>query len=189
MDFILVILVVAAVFGLCFLVDKGFTKIFRNTQQHSSGLSVRLSKKYGSIGLILFVLGLSAIFVGLSDGWVLIAGGVILMLTGAALVTYYMTFGIFYDEEGFVLTTFGKRSKTYVYKDIRSQQLYLTAGNVVIELHMADGRAVQLQSAMTGAYPFLDTAFAAWLKQTGKKKEDCDFYDPDNSCWFPSAEG
>ena len=27
-----------------------------------------------------------------------------------------------------------------------------------------------------------------WLAQTGKRKEDCDFYDPDNSCWFPPAE-
>ena len=27
----------------------------------------------------------------------------------------------------------------------------------------------------------------AWLAQTGKKKEDCPYYDPDNSCWFPRA--
>lgn len=189
MEFISILLVAALVFGVCFLIDKGFHKVFRNTQQHTSGLSVRLSKRYGSIGLIIFVVGIAAIFTGLSDGWVLIAGGAILTLTGAALVIYYMTFGIFYDADSFVLTTFGKRSKTYAYKDICTQQLYMTAGNVIIELHMADGRAVQLQSAMSGVYPFLDTAFAAWLVQTGRKKEECDFYDPENSCWFPGAEG
>jgi hypothetical protein len=65
----------------------------------------------------------------------------------------------------------------------------MTAGNVIIELHMADGRAVQLQSAMTGAYSFLDAAFEAWLVQTGRNKEECDFYNPENSCWFPTMEG
>lgn len=188
MGFVTIILIAAVVFGLCYLIDKSFNKIFRNKAQHASGLSVRLSKRYGSIGLIIFVVGIAAIFTGLSDGWVLTAGGAILMLTGAALVVYYMTFGIFYDEKGFVLTTFGKRSKTYDYKDICTQQLYMTAGNVIIELHMADGRSVQLQSAMTGVYSFLDTAFEAWLVQTGRKKEDCDFYDPQNSCWFPGME-
>lgn len=189
MELVTILLVAAVVFGLCFLIDKGFNKIFRNKAQHTSGLSVRLNKRYGSIGLIVFVIGIAAVFTGLSDGWVLIAGGAVLMITGAALVTYYMTFGIYYDEDGFVLTTFGKRSKTYAYKEICSQQLYMTAGNVIIELHMADGRAVQLQSAMTGVYSFLDAAFEAWLLQTGRNKEECDFYNPENSCWFPTMEG
>lgn len=188
MEFVTILLIAAVVFGLCYLVDKGFYKVFRNKAQHASGLSVRLNKRYGSIGLIVFVVGIAAIFTGLSDGWVLTAGGVILMLTGIALVVYYMTFGIFYDDKGFVLTTFGKRSKTYEYKDICTQQLYMTAGNIIIELHMADGRSVQLQSAMTGVYPFLDAAFEAWLTETGRKKEDCAFYNPENSCWFPTTE-
>ena len=47
------ILIVAGVFLLCYLVDKGFTKLFRGTVQHQSGKSVRLSKRYGSIGAII----------------------------------------------------------------------------------------------------------------------------------------
>ena len=111
--------------------------------------------------------------------------GILLILCSAALVTYYLTFGIFYDEDAFVYTRFGKKSITYRYRDILSQQLYNSAGNIVIELHMA----VQLQSAMDGVYPFLDKAFTLWLRQTGRKQEDCPFYDPQNSCWFPPAEG
>ena len=183
------ILIIAAVFLLCFLVDKGFTKIFRGKVQHQSGKSVRLSKRYGSIGLILFVVGLAAVFTGLSDGWVLTAGGALLMAAGISFMVYYMTFGVYYDDTSFILTTFGKRSKIYRYSDIKAQQLYNSAGNIVIELHMEDGRTVQLQSAMAGVYPFLDNAFASWLRQTGRKKEDCGFYDPDNSCWFPPVEG
>lgn len=188
MDFASFILVAALVFGLCFLVDKGFTKLFRGKVQHQSGLSVRLSKRYGSVGLIIAILGLAAVFTGFSDGWLLSVGGCLLILMGVCLVVYYMTFGIFYDEDSFILTTFGKRSNTYRYRDIKAQQLYISYGTTVIELHMTDGRTVQLQSQMKGVYPFLDKAFEMWLQQTGRHREDCTFHDPDNSCWFPPVE-
>ena len=63
MEFVAVILIAAAVFGICYLIDKGFTKLFRSQAQHRSGMSVRLSKRYGSIGLLLVVLGIGAVFV------------------------------------------------------------------------------------------------------------------------------
>ena len=103
-------------------------------------------------------------------------------------MVYYMTFGVFYDDNGFLLTTFGKRSHSYRYADIQAQQLYNSYGNIIVELHMADGRTVQLQAGMTGMYPFLDKAFAAWCAQKGLQAEDCEFYDPQNSCWFPPVE-
>lgn len=181
-----VIIVAGLVFGICFLVDKGFIKIFRNQQQHRSGLSVRLNKRYGTAGIIVFVLGVAALFAGLADSTLMLICSPLLMVVGVGLMVYYMTFGIFYDEDGFVLTTFGKKSKTYAYKDIQAQQLYNSYGNIIIELYMSDGRSVQLQSGMIGGYAFLDYAFEAWLQQTGKKKDDCDFYNPDESCWFPS---
>lgn len=187
MEYIGIILLAAAVFGGCFLLDKGFTKLFRGQAEHKSGKAVRLNRKYGSVGLILAVLGLAAVFSGLSDGWLLIAGGCLLVFTGLCLVIYYMTFGIFYDTDSFILTTFGKKSTTYTYADIKAQQLYNSYGNIVIELYMSDGRAVQLQAGMNGTYAFMDHAFAAWLRQTGKKQADCGFYDPANSCWFPPA--
>lgn len=183
-----VILIAAAVFGLCFLVDNQFTKRFRGTKQHRSGQSIRLSKRYGSIGLVLGVLGVAAVFAGLQKNWLMLAGGCLLIATGVCLVIYYMTFGVFYDEEGFVLTTFGKLSKTYRYEDIRSQQLYNSYNNILIELHLADGRSLQLQANMEGVYPFMDKAFYGWLEQKGRTKEECPFYDPQNSCWFPSEE-
>lgn len=188
MEYVAVVLVAVLVFGVCFLVDKGFTKLFRSQAEHKSGKAVRLSRKYGSIGLILAVLGVAAVFAGLGGEWILIAGGCVLIVVGIGLVIYYMTFGVFYDTDSFVLTTFGKKSTTYAYKDIKCQQLYNSYGNILIELHMTDGRAVQLQAGMDGAYAFLDYAFSAWLRQTGRKQEDCAFHDPANSCWFPPAE-
>ena len=183
------ILVPVLVFGVCFAVDKGFSKTFRNQIQHRSGLSVRLSKRYALFGLILTLVGVLAICVGLTDESILRWGGIAVLLMGLGLITYYLTFGIFYDADSFILTTFGKKSKTYRYADIRSQQLYNSYGQTLIELYLRGGRSVQLQASMTGVYPFLDFAFEMWLLQTGRRSEDCPFHDPDNSCWFPPTEG
>ena len=185
----LYILVAALVFGICFAVDKGFTKSFRNQAQHKTGLSVRLSKRYAVFGLFLTVIGILAVSVGLNDEAVLLWGGVVVLLMGLGLITYYMTFGIFYDADSFILTTFGKKSVVYSFSDIQEQKLYvIQGGSTVVELHMTDGRAVGLQSTMEGMYPFLDHAFAAWCRQTGRNVEDCDFHDPSNSLWFPMGE-
>lgn len=189
MQLVLIIVIMGITFGLCYLADKGFTKIFRSKQQHKSGLSVRLSKRYGSMGLILATLGLAAVFSGLQRNAVVLAGGCVVLVTGISLVVYYMTFGVFYDDEGFVLTTFGKKSNSYAYRDIQAQQLYNNSGTILVELHLSDGRAMHLQSGMEGVYPFLDKAFTQWLAQTGRTVEDCPFYDPANSCWFPPVEG
>ena len=188
MEFLPVLIIAALVFGVCFLLDKGFTKLFRGKAEHRSGKAVRMSSRAAAFGLILALIGLAAIFVGLQNSWIYIAGGAVLILVGAVLVVQYMTFGIFYDDESFVLTTFGKRSTTYCYEDICCQQLYNSQGSIVVELHMNDGRTVMLQGKMKNAYAFLDHAFSAWLTQTGRTKEDCSFYDPDNSCWFPPVE-
>lgn len=188
MDILLVLLVAGASFGLCYLLDKGFTKAFRSKAQHRSGMAIRQSKHYAGFGLVLAVLGISAIFSGLRGTPLLIWGGILLLLLGVGLVVYYMSYGIFYDADSFLYTTFGKKSVTYRYGDIRCQQLYNSYGNILIELHMADGKTVPLQAGMAGVYPFLDTAFAGWLAQTGRAEADCPFHDPANSCWFPRVE-
>ena len=189
MEFVIVLAVVALTFGVCYLFDKGFEKLFRSQAQHHSGLSVRLNKRYAAFGAILFALGMAAIFTGLDGSKVLVAGGAVIVAVGIALVVYYATFGIFYDDDSFILTTFGKKSTTYRYADIRGQKLYVVqGGNVLVELHMTDGRAVSLQSAMTGVYPFLDHAFYAWCSQTEQDLADCGFHDPANHLWFPTVE-
>lgn len=189
MELIAVVIVVGVVFGLCYLVDKGFSRLFRNREQHKSGLEVRPNKKYITIGIIVAILGTVAMFSAASQGWGMLVAGGFLLLVGACLIVYYVTFGIFYDEEGFILSRFGRKSVTYAYRDIEAQQLFNSYGNIIIELYTADGKSVQLQSSMTGVYPFMDKAFSGWLRQTGRDRESCDFYDPENSCWFPRAEG
>lgn len=189
MQFVFTLLIAAAIFGICYLVDKGFTKAFRSKAQHRSGMAVRTSKRYGIFGVILTALGVLAVCVGITDGIVLVVGGAVVLIMGICLAVYYLSFGIFYDGETFLYSRFGKRNLTYRFADILGQKLYLVqGGNIIIELHMTDGSAVSLQSNMDGVYPFLDTAFAAWCMQTGRDPQSCDFHDPRQSLWFPTVE-
>ena len=174
---------------MCFLVDRAFAKLFRSKAQHRSGKAVRANKRYGLFGVILSVLGIMAICVGIADGSVLLWGGIIVLLMGLGLAVYYLSFGVFYDGETFLLSRFGKKDVIYRFSDIQGQKLYLVqGGNVIIELHMTGGGIVSLQSTMDGVYTFLDTAFAAWCIQTGRDPQSCDFHDPSKSLWFPSVE-
>ena len=182
-------LVAAVIFGICYLVDKTFSKLFRSKAQHRSGMAVRANKRYGLFGVVLTILGILAICVGVTDGPVLLWGGVIVLLMGIALAVYYLSFGIFYDGESLLLQRFGKKDVTHYYRDIVGQKLYLIqGGSIVVELHMADGSAVSVQSSFEGVYPFLDTAFAGWCLQTGRDPQSCDFHNPSQSLWFPTVE-
>ncbi len=188
-QFLPIAILAALVFGVCYLVDKAFSKAFRSKAQHMSGKAVRLPKRYGVFGVALTVLGIMAIMVGLSDGPVLLWGGVIVLAMGIALAVYYLSFGIFYDDDSLLLCRFGKKDVSYDYGQIVGQKLYLIqGGNIVVELHMADGSAVSVQSSMEGAYPFLDEAFAGWCRQTERDPDACDFHDPSQSLWFPTVE-
>ena len=188
MDFLIFFVLLGLVFGACYAIDKGFAHFFRNQAQHHSGLAVRLNKKYGAFGVLLMVLGVASLLASLKGDKVLLIGGVVVILLGIWLVIYYMTCAIFYDEDAFIFNSISKKKKTYAYREIRAQQLYNASGNVVVELHMEDGSVVTVQSAMSGAYDFLNFAFAAWCRQKGVTEESCSFYDPANSCWFPPVE-
>lgn len=188
MNALIIVLVAAAVFGICRLVDKTFTNAFRSKAQHRSGLAVRVSKMYGVVGTVLCIIGVMAIMVGVSN-YLLLIGGIIVLGMGAAMAVYYLTTGIFYDGESFLISRFGKKDESHFYKEILDQRLYLIqGGNVVIELYLTDGSSVSLQSNMDGVYPFLDTAFAGWCLQTGTDPQSCSFHDPGSHWWFPHEE-
>ena len=189
MDALIWIVTAALVFGICRLVDIGFQKLFRNKAEHLSGKAVRVNKRYGVYGVILCALGVAAIVSGFKGDQVLLWGGVIVFLLGASLTVYYLGYGIFYGEDSFLVSTLFKKSVSYPYSAIVSQKLYLiTGGNIVVELQLENGKTISLQSTMEGVYPFLDTAFQRWCAQKNLTPEECDFYDPQKSWWFPHEE-
>lgn len=191
-QFIAMLLVAAVVFGLCFLVDKLFTKIFRSKPQHQSGKAVKAGKRYGVFGIVFTFVGIASIVSGSSAGKgdkLLFWGGILVLLLGIGLSLHYLSFGIYYDDDSFLVCKFAKKSRTYAFQDIQCQQLFLiTGGSVVVELALADGTTVSIQSTMDGAYAFLDAAFAGWCRQKGIDPADCTFHDPSKSLWFPHDE-
>lgn len=180
------LLIGAAVFGLCFLADKGFTKAFRGKPQHQSGKAVRMNRHVGGAGIVLTVLGLLGLIS--SHGWLVKLAGGILIAVGLGLAVYYLSFGIYYDADSFLLNTLGRKSAAYPYRSIRGQQLYISGGRTVLELHMDDGRTLQLPLHTKDSEAFLDTAFAGYCAQRGLSREDCPWHDPERSCWFPKME-
>ena len=186
MQAIVILLIAALVFAICWGVDKLFTGLFRSKAQHRSGLAVRASKRYGIFGVMFSVLGILGIITGVGGEKVLLWAGVVVLLMGIGLAVHYLSYGIFYDGESFLLCRFGRRSQEHRYSEIVSQKLYvITGGSTVIELTLADGSTVSVQSTMEGVYPFMDTAFAGWCLETGHQMDQCDFYDPSKSWWFP----
>lgn len=189
MQAIVILIIAALVFLMCRVVDKLFSKLFRSKAQHRSGMAIRASKRYGIFGVMFCVLGILGIITGCTGESVLTWAGLVVLLMGIALAVHYLSFGIFYDGESFLLCRFGRKSQEHRYDEIVSQKLYvLTGGSTVIELTLKDGSTVSVQSTMDGVYPFMDTAFAGWCMETGRKMEDCDFYDPSKSWWFPHEE-
>ncbi|MDD6968332.1 MAG: hypothetical protein PUK18_12690 [Firmicutes bacterium] len=189
MQAIVILIIAALVFLICRVVDKLFSKLFRSKAQHRSGMAIRASKRYGIFGVMFSVLGILGIITGCTGESVLTWAGLVVLLMGIALAVHYLSFGIFYDGESFLLCRFGRKSQEHRYDEIVSQKLYvLTGGSTVIELTLKDGSTVSVQSTMDGVYPFMDTAFAGWCMETGRKIEDCDFYDPSKSWWFPHEE-
>ena len=189
MQAIVILIIAALVFLICRVVDKLFSKLFRSKAQNRSGMAIRASKRYSIFGVMFSVLGIMGIITGCTGESVLTWAGLVVLLMGIALAVHYLSFGIFYDGESFLLCRFGRKSQEHRYDEIVSQKLYvLTGGSTVIELTLKDGSTVSVQSTMDGVYPFMDTAFAGWCMETGRKMEDCDFYDPSKSWWFPHEE-
>ncbi|MBQ6892446.1 MAG: hypothetical protein IJN47_07505 [Clostridia bacterium] len=183
MQIIPILTVAGLVLLACWGVDKAFQKLFRSKAQHRSGKAVRASKRYGAIGVILIALGIGACFAEL------LIPGLLVAALGAGMCVYYLGFGIFYNDDSFLVSVPLKKSREYPYSAIRQQQLYLIAGgNTVVELHMESDATVSVQAFMEGAYPFLDHAFSRWCAQTGTAPESCGFHDPSQSCWFPPLE-
>ena len=183
------LILAAAVFGICYGVDKGFTRLFRNRKEHRSGLAVKRNKRTATLGVFLGLLGVAGLLSGSSAGrgmWILSA---IMLLLAAVLIGSYLSFGIYYDDDGFLVSSFGKKNRSYRYGDIREQKRYVVqGGSVIVELYMVDGTTATVQTNMEGAYPFLDHAFGRWCAQKGIAAESCDFHDPSQHCWFPEEE-
>lgn len=183
--------VAALTFGALYLLDKGFQKLFRNQAQHRSGTAVRLAKGYALACIALGLLAVLCLIQYINEGETLmLLGFAAIGLMSGGLGAYYLSTGIFYDDDSFLYTTIGKKQMTYRYGEISGQKLYqLQGGAHLVELYMTDGKTVSVQTSMPGAYDFLDKACHARFRQLGINSFECDWFDESQSCWFPPVEG
>ncbi len=188
MEYVWIAVLALLTFGVCFGLDKLFSKVFRGSNQHQSGHKVKLRSRMAIFGLLVVLLGVVCVIFYWGSHPVIFWSGWILLLMGGCMLAYYLSFGIYYDEEGFVYSRFGRKSKLYTYDCITAQQLYNSQGSILVELHLRDGNTVPVQDSMEGGFAFLDYAFARWLEARGLTKEACEFYDPDKCHWFPAVE-
>ena len=184
------LIIIAATFGVIYGLDKLFTRLFRNQAQHHSGTAVRLKKGYGVAAVLLCLLAVLSLMQYIQNRETLmLVCTIVLVAMGGGLGAYYLSHGIFYDDDTFLFTTLGKKGVTYRYGDITGQKLYvLQGGSYLVELYMADKTTVGVQTSMEGAYDFLDKACHARFRQLGVNSFECDWFDEGNSCWFPPVE-
>lgn len=190
MQYLAILLIALPVFGLCFAVDRGFVRLFRNRRQHQTGLAVRANRRYAAIGAVVAFFGVAGLLGGIGGRTLAVVAGIVLLVVGLGLLAYHLSFGIYYDEDTLLYCTPGKRGREYRFQDILGQKLYqLQGGGVFVELYMCDGHTIHIQpGTMEGAEAFLSHAYAAWQRQKGLKDEDCPFHDPAGSIWFPTME-
>ena len=188
MQLVATLIILAVMFGLCFLVDKLFTRLFRSRKEQRSGLAVHYNKRTALFGLLLVVLGIFSTMTGAEKSLFLLIGGIVVLLGGIVLLVYYLSFGIFYDDESILVSAFLKKSRTYVYADIVHQTVLIAGGSLLAEVYFTDGSSLTVASNMDGAVPFLDHAFTRWCKAKGLDPKECDFHDPSKFRWFPAEE-
>lgn len=181
-------LFMAAVFGLCFLVDKLVQKITHAPKKAPAGSVVRPARANIIWGVLLFVAGMAAaLFLQAEWGWIAVAAGVLLVLMGGYLIIVYCGTSIYYDDEAFLYRQPGKRPVQYHFSQIRGERALLTRSGVNATLYL-DGGEVNLYSSMQGTRPFLYAAYQGWCRSRNLDPDLNPPPNPDAMVWFPEPE-
>lgn len=189
MFYVLIGLFMAAVFGLCFLVDKLIQKVTHAPGKAPAGSVVRPARANIIWGVLLFVIGMAgALFLQKELGWIAVAAGLLLVLMGGYLIIIYCGTSIYYDEESFLYRQPGKRPAQYRFSQIRGERALLTRGGVNATLYLENGGEVNLYSSMQGTRPFLYAAYQGWCSGRGLNPDQNPPPNPDAMVWFPEPE-
>lgn len=188
MQIVAFLIFIGLIFGLCFLVDKLFTRLFRNRKEHRSGLAVHYNKRTALFGLLLAVLGIFSTITGVEKSRFLLIGGIVVLIGGILLLAYYLSFGIYYDDKTILVSGFLKKNRSFAYGDIVHQTVLIAGGSLMAEVYFENGSAITVQAHMDGGIAFLDYAFARWCEVKGLNPKECAFHDPSKFRWFPAEE-
>lgn len=163
MKYVIVLLFMAAVFGLCFLVDRLCRRLFPADPRKA----VRLPRRSVIFGVLLTFLGFTAWLVYWPQfAWYLRVSSILVLVMGVFLLVQYFSFSIRYDEEGFEYRTLGKKAMTCHYDEILGQESLLTRSGVHSTLYTKQGE-LPIYTALVGLPEFLKTAFSHWCEAKG----------------------
>ena len=186
--YLFVLIVCAAVFLVCFLIDTLFKLIFPKSRLEKSKQVVRPPRRSAVIGVILTFAG-AAMLVKLlpekSDVLFLI-GSIVAVIFGVILLCTYFSIAIYYDDEGFLYKVWGHGKKEFRYSQIKGQRSLLTRGGVNTILFVGD-EEINLYSAMQNLNAFLSKAFFKWCAAKGIDPDTVE-NNPRMATYFPDPD-
>lgn len=185
MKYILYILLIAVIFGLIALMDWVFGKLFPKAKIQKTGKAVRMPRYSFILGILIVVLGMIGLLYYTQADLFLKIGMIVAMAMGLYMTVNFMRFGIFYDDQCFVYRTLTKKAVTFRYSDISGQRSFLAKSGLNTTLLMGETE-IPLNGAMQGLSDFMNHAFFAWCRETGRDPDQQE-YDPTTLRYFPEV--
>ncbi len=189
MKYLLLLLLCAAVFLVCFLIDKLFSLLLPKSEAEKSGNAVRLPRRNAVAGILLIFVPLVVLLFFIPEGGdtLMSVGCAIAIVFGVILLVGYFSFAIYFDDEGFVYKDLRRKKTAYRYSQIRGQRSVLTRSGVNSILFVANDE-INVYSTMQNLNAFLNKAFYKWCE--AKKIDPADVENnPRMFTWFPDPEG
>lgn len=165
MKYVLILIIMAVVFGLCFLVDLLCKRIAAKRPKPQK--VVRQPRRQLIFGVLMAFFAVAAA-VGYFEllSWGLRIGLLIVLLMGGFLLTHYFAFGIWYDDEGFLYRDLTHRTRRYTYDQITGQSSFHTRAGITSTLFVGEDD-ISLSQSMVGLKDFLAKAFSRWCEAKG----------------------
>lgn len=185
MKYLLYVLLIAVIFGLVALCDFVFGKLFHKAKVQKTAKAVRMPRYSFILGVLIVVLSIIGLLFYTDADLFLRIGMVIAMVIGLYITANFMGFGIFYDDEGFTYRRLTKKAVTCRYADITGQRSFLAKSGLNVTL-LAGDEEIPLNGSMQGVSDFMNCAFFAWCRQTGRDP-DAQEYDPTTLRYFPEV--
>lgn len=180
-SFLILLVFMALVFGLCFLVDKGVARLRRRTENASQ---VRPPLLYPAMSGALALAAVGCLIYGVLKGKLIYgAAAVVFLGVGIYAMVYYFTTGIRYTDTHFTFRS-GKQRKTFAFDDIRGQRVAVSRKSVCLVLCL-DRDQVVLYNNMQGFAPFLNRAYKGWCLAKNLDPAGQVWHDPSDHRWFP----
>ena len=186
--YILMLIVCALVFLVCFLIDTLLKVIFPKSKLEKSRQAVRPPRRSAVIGVILAFLGLAVVvrIAPQEHDTLLLIGAIGAMVIGTVLLCTYFSVVIYYDDEGFLYKAWGHGKQEFRYSQIRGQRSLLTRGGVNTILFVGDAE-INLYGAMQNLNAFLSKAFFKWCQVKGIDPDSIE-NNPRMATYFPDPD-